>query len=81
MAKQIVGLREYSFEDKKTGDKVEGFNLYLQWYEDEVDGVCCEAISISKKKLEGYVPALGDDVKVAYNQYKKADWILKLAAV
>lgn len=76
--KVVVGIRPYSFTDAKTGELVEGCNLFLQWKDDATEGLCCEAVSLSKKKLDGYVPALGDEVKVGYNRYNKPDFIVKL---
>lgn len=76
--KEIVGIRPYSFADQRTGELVEGCSVFLQWKDDEVDGVCCEAVSLSRKKLDGYEPHLGDLVKVGYNRYNKADFMVKL---
>lgn len=76
MPKEIVGIRPYNFKDRETGDLVEGYSIYLQWVEDGVAGVRCEAVSISMKKLDGYDPALGDEVRVGYNKYGKADFII-----
>lgn len=76
--KEIVGIRPYSFADQKTGELVEGCNLFLQWKDDNTEGVCCEAVSLSRRKLDGYVPRLGDLVKVGFNRYNKADFIIKL---
>lgn len=76
MAKEIVGLRKYSFTDKETQKDVTGFTLHLQWYEEGTEGVCCESASISVSKLQGYVPSLGQEVLVGYNKYKKPDFIV-----
>ncbi len=76
--KEVVGYRPYSFEDRKTGELIEGCNIFLQWKDDDTLGVCCEAISLSRKKLDGYEPQLGDVVKVGYNRYNKADFVIKL---
>lgn len=77
--KEIVGLRRYAFSDQRTGEAIEGCVLHLQWQDDETEGVCCESVSISRKKLDGYEPKLGDLVKIGYNQYKKADFIVKVS--
>ena len=76
MLKEIVGIRPYNFKDRETGDLVEGYSIYLQWVADGVAGVQCEAVSISMSKLDGYDPALGDVVRVGYNKYGKADFII-----
>lgn len=75
MTKEVVGMRSYEFQGKD-GDKVQGMNLYLQWTEDKIAGVACEAVSVSMEKLDGYDPSLGDEVRVGYNRYGKVDFIL-----
>ena len=80
MTKEIVGLRRYSFTDQKTGEVVEGYSIYLQWEDQQVSGVACEQISISVKKLDGYVPALGDIVRVGYNRYNRPDFVIQVPA-
>lgn len=76
MLKEIVGMRPYDFKDSKTGEQIQGYNIYLQWAEDGVAGVCCGAVSVTMKKLDGYDPALGDEVRVGYNRYGKVDFII-----
>ena len=76
--KEIIGIRAYSFADQKTGELIEGYTLYLSWIDSNVEGVACEAVSITKDRLEGYTPALGDKVKVGYNRWGKADFVVKL---
>lgn len=76
MPKEIVGMRPYDFKDSKTGEQIQGYNIYLQWAEDGVAGVCCEAVSVTMQKLDGYDPALGDEVRVGYNRYGRVDFII-----
>lgn len=77
MLKNVVGIRPYKFTDQKTKEEVEGCNVFLQWKEEEVQGTACESLSVSKKKLEGYEPKVGDKVRVGYNKYGKCDFIVK----
>ena len=74
--KEIVGVRKYSFTDQKTGELVEGYTVHLQYEDPQVSGVCCENHSIKLEKLDGYVPQLGDRVRVGLNRYGKADFIV-----
>lgn len=76
MGKQIVGVRRYDFEDKTTGKPVRGYWIYLNWKEDRTEGLCCEAISLSDAKMAGYMPSVGAEVRVAYNKYRKADFLV-----
>lgn len=77
MLKEIVGLRPYEFTDQKTGEVVSGYGVFLQWQEENVNGMACEAVSLKTEKLEGYVPKIGDLVRVGYNKYQKCDFIIK----
>ena len=77
--KEIVGIREYAFEDRRTGELIEGYTVHLQFQQDDTQGVCCEQYSISCAKLDGYVPQIGDVVKIGLNKYGKADFMIKVA--
>lgn len=74
--KEIVGMRPYSFNDSKTGELIEGYTLFLQWTEDKVNGICCEQCSVKADRLAGYVPQLGDKVRVGYNRFGKVDFVV-----
>ena len=76
--KEVVGVRYYSFPDDKTGELVEGCRVHLQWQEDDTKGICCEQHNLSRKKLEGYEPQIGDLVRVGLNRYGRADFIVKV---
>ena len=80
MPKEIVGLRRYSFKDKQTGERVEGYTVYLQWYEDQTEGVCCESVSLKDNKLDGFIPTLGAEVRVGMNKYGKVDFLVPVPA-
>ena len=77
--KEIVGIREYAFEDRRTGELIEGYTVHLQFQQDDTQGVCCEQYSISRAKLDVYVPQIGDVVKIGLNKYGKADFMIKVA--
>lgn len=76
--KEIVGIRGYAFEDRRTGELIEGYTVHLQHQQDDTQGVCCEQHSISRAKLEGYEPKIGDLVRVGLNKYGKADFMVKV---
>ena len=79
MSKEVIGFRRYDFEDKE-GNAVKGYNIYLKWLDKTTQGVACEAISLTDRKLEGYSPKLGDRLRVGYNAYKKAEFVVLSAA-
>lgn len=76
--KEIVGIRGYAFEDRRTGELIEGYTVHLQYQQDDTQGVCCEQYSISREKLQGYEPKIGDLVCVGLNKYGKADFMVKV---
>lgn len=76
--KEIVGIRGYAFEDRRTGELIEGYTVHLQYQQGDTQGVCCEQHSISRAKLEGYEPKIGDLVRVGLNKYGKADFMVKV---
>lgn len=76
--KEIVGLRRYQFADQRTGEAVEGYVVHLQYTDVNTEGVCCENHSISTRKLDGYVPQIGDRVRVGMNAFKRAEFIVKV---
>lgn len=78
MVKEVVGVRLYSFPDARTGELIEGANVHLQWEQDDTDGVCCFSGSVGSKRLNGYVPQIGDKVVVGMNRYDKIDTIVKV---
>lgn len=76
--KEIVGIRPYSFPDGRTGELIEGYTIHLQSQQDDTQGICCENYSVSRKKLDGYDPKIGDFVRVGLNRYGKADFVVKV---
>jgi len=78
MVKEIVGVRLYSFPDRQTGELIEGACVHLQWVQDDTEGFCCFSGNIGSKKLNGYVPQIGDKVVVGMNKYDKLETLVKV---
>lgn len=75
---QVVGFRGYSFDDKKTGNKVEGVTVFCMTDGGEgVTGNITEKFSLSQKKLSdiNWTPMVGDTVTPVYNKYGKVDTV------
>lgn len=79
---KLVGFKNYSFKDQKTGNDVIGVNLYLakEVNPDHGFGTEFEKISISKGYIEqvikGSIQALvGKEVHVQYNKFGKPEFI------
>ena len=71
-AKEIVGVRHYSFTGK-SGEVVESYDVYLEWEDERTEGKCCEHASIRAANLRGYTPTVGDLVVTSYNRWQKVD--------
>lgn len=75
---EVVGFRGYSFDDKKTGNRLEGVTLFCMTNGVEgVTGNLTDKFSLSQKKLNdiGWVPVVGDRVTPYYNKYGKVDTV------
>lgn len=69
----IVGTRYVSFDDDKTGRKVEGKTFYYNQARDGVDGLVSDKVFVSSQALRdiGYEPKPGDEVYAYFNRYGK----------
>lgn len=67
---EIMGFKRtvYDFEDKLTGRPIhsEGYTLYgrILKPEADVEGTQVDAVYCNEKALEGYVPSIGDKVRI-----------------
>lgn len=71
---EIVGLRKMSFTSQD-GQQVEGMNFYYLMEDDHVEGKVAGKFFMSTAVLSqvGFVPNVGETVKVFYNRYGKAN--------
>ena len=69
---KVIGFRKSSFKGND-GSEVSGINLYLTEPADKGEGLSCERVYVLDKYLNacGYVPKLGDEVRLEYNRYGK----------
>ena len=69
---KVIGFRKSSFKGND-GTEVSGVNLYLTEPADKGEGLSCERVYVLDKYLNacGYVPKLGDAVRLEYNRYGK----------
>lgn len=72
---EVVGFRSYSFNDKETGNKIDGVTVFCMAEEENVTGKVTEKFSMSQKKLSdiNWIPMVGDMVTPYYNKYGKVD--------
>lgn len=69
MAK-LVGFqgKTFTFDDGKTS---EGFYLFTEEHRSGVTGIATDRVYVSNSKLNGYVPVLGDEIKINFNRWGK----------
>lgn len=69
---KVIGFRKSTFKGND-GSDVSGVNLYLTEPNTNGEGLSCDRIFVLDKYLTacGYVPKLGDEIRVEYNRYGK----------
>ncbi len=68
---QVVGIRKSSFKGND-GQDVVGFNVYVTYVMDHVDGVAADRFFVMPTKfVNGVIPKPGDIVVVYYNRFGK----------
>lgn len=80
---KVIGVRKVSFDGrdrdtgKKTGEKIEGFNIYYsEPISDKVGtGDSADRFFMTDKRMEqlGYYPKVGDEIRLLYNRYGKIE--------
>lgn len=72
----IIGFRPSSFKGDQ-GDTISGMNIYLTYPLDKGTGQGTERVFLTDAKLNnaGYIPAVGDNVRVEYNRWGKCSGI------
>jgi len=76
MAMTIVGIRPSSFKGDQ-GDTITGKNIYLTYPLENGEGTGTDRVFFTNSKLMkiGYIPKVGDDVRVEYNRFGKPSGI------
>jgi len=69
----IVGVRDVSFTDDRTGRVVDGKTFYYTQPRDGVRGVCADKLFVSAQALRdiSYEPIPGDEVIAYFNRFGK----------
>ena len=76
---KLVGVKNVDYTSKKTGKQVTGFNLYVTYQAENVDGLVATDFYVrSDFHMDGFV--IGDDINVFFNQYGGVDEILRIPA-
>lgn len=69
MKVEIIGIESVDYESKKTGKRVEGYRLHVQYEKEMCQGYATDVVFINKNFLEGFT--VGDEVEILYNKYGK----------
>lgn len=69
MKYEIIGIENVDYESKKTGKRVEGYRLHVQYLKENCQGFATDVVFITKSLLEDYT--IGDEVEILYNKYGK----------
>lgn len=69
---KIIGIRPSEFKGDD-GSTVTGKNIYLTYPLEKGEGMGAERVFLTSAKLRdfGYVPAVGDEVRLEYNRWGK----------
>lgn len=74
----VVGYRRVDFSGQD-GKQITGYSVFCAYPITSEGGAGngCDKIFLSDRKLaqQGYMPKIGDEVKVSYNRYGKVDWV------
>ena len=74
----VVGFRRYDFKDER-GTQRKGYNIYLTGSQDGVEGIVTEKVSLTDDKLAGYVPQLDDVIRIGFDRYQRASFVVPVA--
>ena len=75
---QCVGIQKVNFK-VPDGNEINGFNLFVVYGADNVEGVKTERIFISDRARNNfdYFPSVDDKFNVIYNRYGKVEGFIK----
>lgn len=66
---QVLGIERVDYVSKKSGNQVKGAYLHLAYDSKRIDGRGVRTEFIGEELASGV--ALGDDIELLYNQYRK----------
>lgn len=66
---EVIGIQRREYDSKKTGQHVTGYNIFVAYQQNGVDGVACESLWVSDDLFLNADILVGDKVNVMYNRY------------
>lgn len=67
----VIGKKAATFVDKKTGDIVSYGRLFVEYPDEETEGLACDVFPMNPEVFEGV--EVGDLVEIACNKKGKAE--------
>lgn len=65
---EVIGIQHRKYTNKQ-GREVEGYNLFVSYEENEVNGLACMREWVATDVLEDSGVSVGDSVELNYNRY------------
>lgn len=78
---KVIGMRRVDYARKSDNKHVQGWNIYATYSDDKVEGLACREFYVNDSvfdKAGCYVPQIGDEINVYYNQFKGIEMIFKV---
>lgn len=72
---EIVGIKDVSFSNKETGERVEGQSVFFEYEDDRTQGVATDKVFLSSLKKLVPVPSLPCSANLYFNKFGKVDSI------
>lgn len=64
---KIIGIEELDYTSKKSGNRVQGYKLYMTYEQEKVNGLACISEFVSKEV--GLGVEVSDEVELLYNKF------------
>lgn len=77
----VVGVKNIDYFSQKKNAQVKGVEIHYQYEDKNINGFGCASVYLSENiisKSGGYVPLIGDNIDIYYNQYKSPVAIYKI---
>lgn len=78
---QVVGIKHVDYFSQKKNAQVSGVEVHYSYEDEKIEGVGVGSVYMSENlisKSGGYVPEIGDEIEIYYNQFKSPACIVKV---
>ena len=70
---QIVGIKPTRFKPQNSDSEIVGQNIFFEYEQENVIGVCTDSCFLSQKKEIEVIPHLPAEAKIFYNKFGKVE--------